>query len=93
MIYIRVCLDAPGALDLRYKLRDKRRAYLDSLGGKMVQGGPLCAGDKNDAYVGTFMLIEAESREEAVALHEQDPFTQAGVFERTFIVRYDKHRG
>jgi uncharacterized protein len=93
MLYIRMCLDHPGANDLRAKHRDARRAYLDGGTVKIVQAGPLCAGDANDAYIGTFMIIEANSREEVVAYHENDPFTKAGLFERSFIIRYDKHIG
>lgn len=93
MLYMRVCFDAPGSLDLREKHRAVRKAYLDSGRVKIVQAGPLCAGDKNDAYIGTFMLIEADSREEVMAYHEDDPFTKAGIYERSFIVRYQKHIG
>jgi uncharacterized protein YciI len=93
MIYIRVCFDHPGASDLRAKHRSERRAYLESNTVKIIQAGPLCAGDANDTYLGTFMLIEANSREEVVAYHENDPFTKAGIFERWFIVRYEKHIG
>ncbi len=93
MLYLRICFDHPGALDLRAKHREERRAYLDKGDVKIVQAGPLCAGDKNDAYIGTFMMIEADSREEVVAYHDNDPFTKAGIFERSFIVRFDKHIG
>jgi uncharacterized protein YciI len=91
VIYIRICFDAPGAFDIRMKHRAERREYLYNGKAKILQGGPLCAGDDNDTYIGTFMLIEAESREEVVAYHDEDPFTKLGVFERSFIVRYDKH--
>ena len=68
-------------------------AYLDSGRIKIVEAGPLCAGDKHDAYVGTFMLIDAASREEVVAYHDDDPFTKAGIYERSFILRYKRHIG
>lgn len=93
MIYLRICFDTPGAFDLRMKHGDERRAYLRNGAVKILSGGPMCAGDKNDTIIGTFMVIEAESREAIVAYHDNDPFTKAGVFERFFIVRYDRHMG
>ena len=39
------------------------------------------------------MKIEADSREEVMRYHEEDPFVKLGVFERTWIVRYDRHMG
>ena len=93
MLYVRICLDAPGSLDLRAKHRPERQAYLESDAIQLLQAGPLCAGDASDAYVGTFMLIEANSREEVVAYHENDPFTKAGIYERSFIMRFKKNIG
>lgn len=93
MLYVRLCLDAPGSLDLRIKHRPERQAYLDSGAINIVAGGPVCAGDSSDAYVGTFMLIEADSREEVVAYHENDPFTKVGIYERSFIMRFKKNIG
>ena len=88
MLFVRVCYDAPGSWDLRRKHRAERTVFLDSGRIKIVSAGPLCAGDDTDVYVGTFMLIEAESREDVVAYHEADPFTKAGIYERVFITRY-----
>lgn len=93
MIYLRFCIDAPGSFDIRMKHRDERRAYLYSGQVKILEGGPLCAGDDNDTYIGTFMKIEAASREEVMRYHSEDPFVKLGVFERSWIVRYDRHMG
>lgn len=88
MLFVRVCYDAPGSWDLRKKHRAERTVFLDSGRIQIVSAGPLCAGDDSDVYIGTFMLIEAPSREDVVAFHEADPFTKAGIYERVFITRY-----
>lgn len=94
MIYVRICYDNPGAFDLRLKHREERQAFLKKEGPvRILQAGPLCAGDGNGTYVGTLMLLDAPSREDVVAFHDDDPFTRVGVFERHFITRYDKHIG
>ena len=93
MLYVRLCLDAPGSFDLRMKHRPERQQYLDSGAIKIVEAGPLCAGDNADVYVGTFMMIEADSREEVVAYHDNDPFTKAGIYERSFIMKFKKNIG
>ena len=94
MIYVRICYDHPGAYDLRIKHREERQAWLRKEGPvKILQAGPLCAGDESDTYVGTFMLLEAPSREAVVAYHQDDPFTKMHIFERVFITRFKKNIG
>lgn len=61
--------------DLRLAVRPRHREYLTSLlaQGKLVASGPF-ADDQ-----GALVIYEAGSREEAQALLDADPYTEAGV--------------
>jgi len=91
MLYLRLCLDKPGALALREEHRASHRAYLQSGAGKIVQAGPLL-GDDNQ-MIGSMMILEADSVDEVRRFHEGDPFTKAGLFNHVQILRWDRHIG
>ena len=93
VIYVRLCIDRPGSRDLRMAHRDARQRWLGNPPGRIVEAGPLFVDDAGDAYGGTMMLIEADSREAAMAVHEDDPFTKAGVYDRVVLMRYEKRVG
>ena len=93
---LRICFDQPGAADLRNRLRAAHRAYLvpfNAAGSatRLVQAGPICVGDADDTNLGSFMIIEAASLASAQALHDGDPFTIGGLFDRSFVHRCDKY--
>lgn len=92
MLYIRLCLDKPGAEQLRNQHRSAHREYLAAGVAKLVQAGPLMASD-DTRNVGSFMVIEADSLAAVQRFHDDDPFTQAGLFEEVRIHRWDKHIG
>jgi hypothetical protein len=99
MLYLRICFDKKDAGDLRVEHLNRHRTYIGSHVGaphngiEVVQGGPMSAGDDLSQQIGSFLVVEAASIEAAKRFHEQDPFTQAGLFERADVVRWDRHIG
>jgi len=92
MLYVRLCLDKPGTEQLRNQHRSAHRGYLASGVAELVQAGPLMASD-DGKNIGSFMVIEADSLPAVQRFHDDDPFTQAGLFEEVIIHRWDKHIG
>jgi uncharacterized protein len=92
MLFIRLCFDKPGTESLRNEHRAAHRAYLSSGAAKLVQAGPLMD-DDNEHNIASFMVVEAGSLQEAKRFHDEDPFTKAGLFERSFVHIWDKHVG
>jgi uncharacterized protein YciI len=78
MLFVLLCSDKPGSLDLRLKTRAEHIAYLESLGPKLKAAGPFT----NDAGspIGSLVIIEAKDRAEVTAIAKADPYTKAGLF-------------
>ena len=99
MLYLRICFDKQGGGELRDKLRTTHREYVGSHVGTrkngvtVVQGGPMCVGDDVSNNLGSFLVVEADSLNDAQRFHDDDPFTRAGLFERAHVVRWDRHIG
>lgn len=93
MLYVRMCLDKPGSSSLRDAVRDEHRSYVRSALINVVQAGPLCAGDADETNIGSFFIVEADSRDEVIRFHENDPTTKAGLYQEVLIYRWDKHIG
>jgi uncharacterized protein YciI len=87
MLYLRICFDKQGGSDLRAQHVGRHREYIGSHVGapysgiEVVQGGPMSASDDLSQQIGSFLVIEAASIEDAKRFHEEDPFTRAGLFE------------
>ena len=98
MLYLRICFDKQDAASLRDDLRRRHRAYVaahiqGAEGMKIVQAGPMCADDDLSRNIGSFLVIEANSLDTVLRFHDDDPFTRADLFERSEIVRWDRHIG
>ena len=99
MLYLRICFDKQGGGELRDELLRRHREYIGSHVGaarngvEVVQGGPMCATDDLGRNVGSFLVVEAASIEDALRFHDEDPFTRSGLFERASVVRWDRHIG
>lgn len=93
MLYIRMCFDKPNSGELRERLRPEHRAYLRSGTITLVQAGPLCVSDTDDANLASFMIVEADSHDQVLRFHENDPFTSGGLYGEVHIHRWDKHFG
>lgn len=79
MHYAIVAYDKPGGLEHRMKVRPDHLKHLDTLGEQLIIAGPFL--DAKGDMVGSFMVIEASSQEEAEATFGRDPFVREGVFD------------
>ncbi|ATQ41006.1 YciI family protein [Caulobacter mirabilis] len=63
-----------------------RQAHLDWMAGKpgvVKLGGPFLS--EEGAMAGSLLIVEVESLEAAKALHAEDPYTKAGLFEQSTV--------
>jgi uncharacterized protein len=96
LLYIRLSIDKPNAKAIRDGARMEHRAYARASREpgspcSVVQAGPLCISDSDDFNIASFMILEADSLEAAQAFHDGDPCTKAGLYETTYIHRWDRH--
>jgi hypothetical protein len=78
-LFALVCIDKPGALELRMRTREAHFAYLRERGGVRL-GGPFL--DASGHMAGSLMIIEAEDQAAAESFAAGDPYAKAGLFER-----------
>jgi uncharacterized protein YciI len=98
MLYLRICFDKKDGAALRGELIHRHREYVathlgDDKAIKVVQGGPMCVGDDITNNLGSFLVVEAQSLADVQHFHDNDPFTLANLFERSDVVRWDRHIG
>lgn len=84
MLYMILCIDKPGAAELRAANRSAHLAYAESVGDRLVFGGPLLS-DDGQAMVGSMLVLECDDRAGADAFVADDPYGKAGLFERVEI--------
>lgn len=79
MLYVAMCHDKPGALDVRVGTRDAHLAWLKSLGARIRIAGPFFD-EAGTAMTGSVVVVEAETLDEAKATFAADPYARAGLF-------------
>ncbi|MCA1243006.1 YciI family protein [Stappia stellulata] len=79
MLYALICTDKPGALEVRKANREDHLAFLAAMGDKLKAAGPFL--DDDGGMTGSLVVIEAASRDEALAISQEDPYARAGLFE------------
>jgi len=79
MLFAAICTDKPGSLQLRLDNRPAHVEYLNGLGAKLRAAGALLSPEDQNP-VGSMLIFEAESIEEARALAAGDPFAKIGLF-------------
>ncbi len=84
--FILICRDKPGALDLRMATRETHLAWLGDRGDRVTRAGPLLGEDGSP--VGSVLFLNVESRAEAEALADADPYADAGLFESVEILAW-----
>ncbi len=89
MLYVIIGLDKPDHGHIRAANRADHLAYLDSLGDRLRQAGPLID-EEHDAPMGSLLIIDFVDRLAAEAFVAGDPYTQAGLFAQTAIHRFRK---
>jgi uncharacterized protein YciI len=86
MLFVLVCTDKPGSLDLRLASRPSHLAYLETYQSKLVQGGALL--DHDGRPSGSLLIVDVADRAEAEGFAEADPYHRAGLFESVLIRPY-----
>lgn len=79
MLFVALCLDKPDHVELRLSTRAAHLAYLDRHAASVKLGGPFLEGDKP---VGSMLILDCPDEAAARALLAEDPYAQAGLFER-----------
>ncbi|HEX2020032.1 MAG TPA: YciI-like protein [Aurantimonas sp.] len=83
MLYALLCDDKPDSLQLRLDTRAEHLAFLNGLGDMLKFAGPFL--DEENKPCGSLVVIEAESREAAMAIADRDPYAMAGLFENVVV--------
>ena len=84
MIFAILLMDRPGTADLRIQIRPEHRAYLAQLSDRMAFAGPLTSED-GQTIVGSLLAIDFPSRAAVDAWLKDEPYTKAGVYEKSII--------
>lgn len=80
MLYILICRDKPEVgLERRMATRPEHLSYLESEGDKVRIGGAMLTPDEKSP-IGSVIVIEADSIEQARAFAQADPYAKADVF-------------
>jgi uncharacterized protein YciI len=83
------CVDKPNTAAIREKNLQPHRAYLQSQKKILVLAGATQSDDGTTA-IGSLFVVNVNSRAEAKAFSDGDPFTQNGVFAAVTITRMRK---
>lgn len=86
MLYAVHYLDKIDAGDIRQLHRDAHIAYRKGLGDRLLLAGPLLSEDGKP--VGSLVLLEAASLEEAKGIARSDPYAAAGLFDQILVHGY-----
>ncbi len=85
-LYMLACFDKADSLDLRMATREAHLAWARERHGKIRMAGPMLSED--DQMAGSLFFLEAESEAEVRAFNADDPYTQAGLFDRVEVKRF-----
>jgi uncharacterized protein len=80
MKFVMIGWDSPDGAAIRAAVRAAHFAYVETIVERMWIGGPI----KSDAgdFLGSVIIYEAESRDEAEALLRGDPYFVANLWDR-----------
>jgi uncharacterized protein YciI len=77
-------LDKPGALELRKATRQSHLDWIAALNPRVKIGGPMLAED-GATPVGSILVIEADTLDDAKTLFAKDPYALAGLWASTSV--------
>ncbi len=89
MLWIISCTDKPNTAASRESVLQAHRDYLQSQKGILVLAGA-ALNDEGTVAIGSAFVVNVNSRAEAKAFSDGDPFTQIGVFANITITRMRK---
>ncbi len=88
-MFMVLCLDKPGHLEVRKANRDAHLAWLRQRIEKVVIGGPLLS-DDGQSMIGSMLVLDIADRAELDALLADDPYAKAGLFQSVTVHPYKK---
>lgn len=89
MLWSISCIDKPNTAAIRDAVLQPHRDYLKSQKGILVLAGAT-QNDEGTVAIGSLFVVNVNSRAEAKAFSDGDPFTQNGVFASITITRMRK---
>ncbi len=89
MLWSISCIDKPNTAAIRDSVLQPHRDYLKSQKGILVLAGAT-QNDEGTVAIGSLFVVNVNSRAEAKAFSDGDPFTQKGVFASIMITRMRK---
>jgi uncharacterized protein YciI len=78
-LFVLIGVDHRDSGELRARTRAAHLGYVESHAEQVRIAGPLLA-DDGETMIGSLLIIEADSLEEAHAFAEADPYALAGLF-------------
>lgn len=82
-LYVISWKDRPDSLDLRMAVREAHLAHVAAQNGRVRLAGPHL--DAGGRMIGSLMILEADSLEDARAFHASDPYVAAGLVDEADI--------
>ena len=76
--------DKADGLELRMKVRETHLEYLRSVGDRLMTAGPILS-DDGKTPIGSLLIVEADSLEDARAFAADDPYAKAGLFRESTV--------
>ena len=86
MAYLIDARDVPNSLALRQQNRPEHLAYLAEHAEKLILAG--AQWDDDGQPIGSVVIVDVDTREEAEAFAAADPFSRNGVFGDVTITEY-----
>ena len=87
MLYAIICVDKPGALEIRKANREAHLAHIKGSDGAVVMAGPFL--DANGEMCGSLLIYEGDEAA-ARAWAAADPYARAGLFQSSEVRAWKK---
>ena len=87
MPYTLICLDKPGALDIRKANREAHLAYIAET-GVVEQAGPFL--DPEGQMIGSLVILSVDTEEQAMDWAAGDPYAKADLFDSVQVMHWKR---
>lgn len=87
MPFLIVATDRPDSMALRQQVRPDHLAHLEANADKLVLAGARWS-DDGQTCLGSVLVVDVETREEAEAFAAADPYATAGLFAHVEVTAY-----
>jgi hypothetical protein len=84
MLYTFHLIDRQGAGEMRQRIRSEHKAYLARVADRIAFAGPLLT-DDGTTMIGSLLVIDFASGDDAREWLAAEPFTLAGIYEKSSI--------